>query len=55
MPQDQLDFSEIAPCEESSYIPLPKEQNSLMKGLINTQNDGIECFRCGQLDTSCYR
>lgn len=55
MPQDQLVFSEIAPCEESSYIPLPKEQNSLMKGLINIQNYDIECFRRGLLDTSCYR
>ena len=34
--QHQRVISEIAPCEVSSYIPLPKEVRSLMKGSIDT-------------------
>ena len=43
--QYQLIFSETAPCEDSSYFPLPKELRNPMKGLINTQNEHKERFK----------
>ena len=39
--QYQVVISEIAPCEESSYFPSPKELRNPVKGLINTQNEDI--------------
>lgn len=38
-------FSEIAPCKGSSYFPVPKKLNNLMKKLVNIKNEDEECFR----------
>ena len=43
--QHQLVTSEIATCEGSSYLQLPKELRNPMKGLINIQNEDNKCFR----------
>ena len=43
--QHQLVVSKVAPCEESFYFPLPKEQRNPMKRLINFQNKSSEFFR----------
>ena len=33
------------PLEGKSYIPLPKELQNSLKGLINLKNEDNECFR----------
>ena len=33
------------PLEGKSYIPLPKELQNNLKGLINLKNEDNECFR----------
>ena len=38
-------FSEISPCEESTYFPLPQELKNPMKGFISIQNKFNESFR----------
>ena len=43
--QHKLVISEIAPCEISFYFPLPKELRNQVKGFINNQNEGNQCFR----------
>ena len=43
--QHQLVLSKTAPCQESSYFPLPEEVQNAMKGLINFQNKDNRCFR----------
>ena len=43
--QHQLVISEITPCEESFYFPLPKELRNPMRGLINSKNEDSESFR----------
>ena len=42
--QHQLVISEIASCEGSSFIKLPKELRYPLKGLINLQNKYNVCF-----------
>ena len=34
----------MKPLSGSSYIPLPKELNNSMKGLINIKNRDLKCF-----------
>lgn len=38
-------FSEISPCEKSTYFPLPQELKNPMKGFISIQNKFNESFR----------
>ena len=45
MLQNEFVISEIAPCEGSSFFPLPKELKNPMKGLINIQCEDNECSR----------
>ena len=40
-----MDFANYDPLAESSYIPLPRELNNSMKGLINLKNKDNECFK----------
>ena len=39
-----INTANYEPLSGSSYIPLPKELNNLMKGLISTKNKDLRCF-----------
>ena len=43
--QHKLFISEITPCKERLYYPLPKELRNSMKQLINFQSENNESFR----------
>ena len=40
-----MDIANYDPLAGSSYIPLPRELNNSMKGLINLKNKDNECFK----------
>ena len=40
-----INISNYDPLSGSSYIPLPPESNSSMKGLINLKNKDTKCFK----------
>ena len=39
-----INTANYEPLSGSSYIPLPKELNNSMKGLINIKNKDLKCF-----------
>ena len=39
-----INIANYEPLSGSSYIPLPKELNNSMKGLINIKNKDLKCF-----------
>ena len=41
-----INIANYEPLLGSSYIPLPKELNNSMKGLINIKNKDLKCFMC---------